>query len=461
MKRDTDALTTALLCGFALLLWLPALWTPYWGDDYVYLYVAREANEAGQSWLRTFWPDYPLQFWRPLSQEAFWRVIESVLAANVHLAHAVNLVLHLGAAACVGMLAHVLARTSGWERPRAVALLSSTFYAVLAVGLLPVHWVAAANSPILVALTALILAAWSLAPHVGGAWRVVLLAAIPILHVGALLSKESAVMTPLLMGVMSLFAGKWPRRGEAVSWLACLAVTLSWLVLRQQVTQNVTAQYGFVFGTGMLRNASLAAAWLLNVPREAFRMIVAGIPWHGVAWALVVALPVLGAWMLAVRGGASRLNARQWAALPVFAGLAYAPYFPLAWNSYAYYAAVAAILPMIMLARCLQGRGVALLAAVLVGVSSLLAVEGTRQLDHPGLVGRAHWAEATLRDVERAAPGAPLFVQVEDEQRFYAMGVHGLAWRLGMKLGDIRRVDTCPADTSCLRIHADGTWQLD
>ena len=458
-RATPDVLAAVVLCGFAALLWLPALWTPFWGDDYFYLHGARAANEAGQPWLQTFWPEHPMKFWRPLSQEAFWRVVEGALGADALLAHGVNLVLHLSAAACVGVFGHALARACVWEQPRAVALLSFSFYVVLALGLLPVHWVAAANSPILVALTALILAAWVSAAQASGAARIALLAAMPALLAAALLSKESAVLTPLLMLATSLFAGARPRRGEVVAWLACLVLALAWLALRRQVTENDAAQYELVFGAGMLRNAASLGAWLLNVPREALRMIATGELLAGAAWAAAVALPVMAAWLLALRGG-GRLEPRQWGVLVLFVGLAYAPYFPLAWNSYAYYAAVAAILPTVALARCLQGRGVAVVAAVLVGASSLVAVEGTRRLDHPGLIGRAHWAEATLRELERSPPAAPLSVQVEDGQRFYAIGANGLAWRLGLKPEEVRMVDACLAVGACLQVRADGSWQL-
>ena len=97
--------------------------------------------------------------------------------------------------------------------------------------------------------------------------------------------------------------------------------------------------------------------------------------------------------------------------------------------------------------------------ALLLGVSGLVAVEGTRRLDHPGLVGRARWAEATLRELEKSPVPSPLLIQVEDEQRFYAIGAAGLAWRLGLKAEDIGRVDACPADAkNCLVFKADGRW---
>lgn len=456
-----DLAVALFLSTFAALLWLPALGTPFWGDDYVYLHAARVANETGQPWIRTFWPEQPLQFWRPLSQEAYWRVVERNLGANALFAHGVNLLLHLLAAACVGCFGRSLARACAWDQPAAIAWLSFSIYAVLAIGLLPVHWVAAANSPILVAATALAMAAWVSAGVVAYPLRVLLLVSVPFLLVVALLSKESAVMTPLLMGVVILFAGLRVRRGEVLAWVACLVIVLMWLVLRYQVTESNAPEYGYVFGTGLLRNGAVLSAWLLNVPREALRMVAMGELVRGAIWVAAVAIPMVFAWVLAVRSpGGGRLTGAQWGWLPAYVLLAYAPYFPLAWNSYDYYAAVAAILPTVVLARCLQGRKAVVLAAGLLGVSSLMAVAGTLQLDHPGLIGRAHWAEATLRELERSAPEPPLAVEVGDQQRFYAMGAHGIAWRLGLDPAEVHIVATCPVAGACLRIHPDGSWHL-
>src|SRR5690606_25221840 len=291
--------------------------------------------------------------------------------------------------------------------------------------------------------------------------RTVLAAATPVLLALALLSKESAVLTPLLMALLALFAGRPPERGQALAWASCLAVAAAWLVLRAQVTAGPAPEYAYAFGANLVRNAASACAWLLNVPREALRMLATGGTVPGLAWAAACAVPMLLVLGLAVRGGASRLSARQWWLAAAFVALAYAPYLPLQWNSYAYYAAVAAILPAIALARLLAGRRVAPLIAPLAAVSSVVAVEGTRRLEHPGLLGRAHWAEATLRALERSPPAPPLAVVVEDPQRFYAIGGHGLAWRLGLGLDDVRMADACPAAGACLRIRADGSWQLD
>ena len=143
--------------------------------------------------------------------------------------------------------------------------------------------------------------------------------------------------------------------------------------------------------------------------------------------------------------------------MPAFAILAYGPYFLFAWNSYEYYAAIAAILPVIALARCVAADGLALAIAALIAFSSWIGVEGTRRLDHPGLIGRARWAESTLQALERqSAPATPLHVSVADEQRFYAIGAWGLAWRLGIPLQSIGIARECPTTGPCLVIDDQG-----
>lgn len=456
-----DRLALGILLAAMPLLWLPAAWTPFWGDDYHYLSGAHLANEAGTPWLTTFWPEQPLYFWRPLSQEAWWRVVEGVLGGDVRLAHAALLVFHALAAIAVGLLARTLARACAWRDAGTIAALAAMLYGVLALHLLPVHWVAAANSPLLVLFSALAMAAWLAAGQAAGARQALLAVATPPLLALALLSKESAVLAPVLMVVLSIFAGRRPGRAQVLAWVACLAVAAGWLALRARATGAPAPEYAYAFGGNLVRNTASLCAWLLNVPREALRMLATGATAAGAAWAAAAALPVLVGLGLAVRGGVSRLAPRQWLLLPVAVGIAYAPYLPLQWNSYAYYAAVAAIVPAIALARLLAGRRVAPVVALLLAVSSAIAVEGTRRLDHPGLLGRARWAESTLRELERQSPRPPLSVVVEDEQRFYAIGGAGLAWRLGLAPGDVRRVAACPQEGACLQVRADASWRLD
>ncbi|CAN4277387.1 hypothetical protein LJR125_000244 [Pseudoxanthomonas sp. LjRoot125] len=466
--RNASSLSWVVVIGLAIsaaAMWLPALWTPFWGDDYVFLHAAHATNASGAPWWSDFWPSSPVRFWRPLSQEAYWRFIDAVLHGNAFAAHAVNLGLHLLASVGVGLLGYHVARACTWQSAGRIAALAGVVYGALTVHVLPVHWVAAANNALLSLFTTLALAAWIGARDAKGAVRMALLASVPASVALALLCKESAALTPGLILVMAAFVGvRRPKADEIVAWLSTVVVVAVWLVLRGRFTANTDAAYELGLGSHVVRNAASFAAWLLNVPREALRMAVAGERLPGLAWIVATALPMLGAWALAFRHGRRTLATRQWLALPLFAVLAYAPYFLFAWNSYEYYAAIAVILPIIAMARGIVDTPRALAVAALIAVSSWIAVEGTRRLEHPGLIGRARWAEATLQSLEKQpAPTMPLHVSVADAQRFYAIGAWGLAWRLDVPLHDIRIVHECPATGTCLVIDDAGLarWRLD
>lgn len=454
-------IAAALLAASALLMWLPALQTPFWGDDYVFLHAAHATNAAGAPWWSDFWPSSPPRFWRPLSQEGYWRWIDAVLGGSAHAAHIVSLVLHVLATLGVALFAFRLARACRWPHAGRIAAFAGAVYGALTLHLLPVHWAAAANNAMLTLFTTLLLAAWvSARDDVTGVLRNALLALLPVLLALALLSKESAALTPALMLVVAAFVVvRRLDRGELVAWLACVAVVAIWLSLRSRFTANTDASYDLSLGGNVLRNAALFVAWLLNVPREAMRMAVAGERMQGLAWIAATALPMLAAWAIAGWRGRTLLAPMQWWCVAAFAGLAYAPYFLFAWNSYEYYAAIAVILPVIVLARCVAADGIALAVAALIAVSSWIAVEGTRRLDHPGLIGRAHWAEATLHALEQQPVAAPLHVSVADDQRFYAIGQMGLAWRLGLPPEHIHVARECPATGTCLVIEQDGRWR--
>jgi hypothetical protein len=443
------------------LIWLPALQTPFWGDDYLFLQGARAANLSGESWLAPFWPEDPVKFWRPLSQESYWRVVDLAVAADAWKAHLLNLCLLILASCGVGVLGATIARTCEWTDPLGTGVLGGLLYGSLAIHLLPVHWVSAANSSLLALLTALALAAWISAPGAGRVARPLLLAGMLLLLAAALLSKESAVMTPLLMLALSLFVAPRarPERIEWAFWIACWVIVAVWLAARSTLTGAADAQYQLTIGANLIRNLMSLFAWLLNVPRESMRLIVSDQPALGASWAIAVALLMLGAWAIAAWSMRHGMRGRQMLAAVAFIFIAYGPYFPLAWNSYAYYAAVAAILPAIIMARGLVGSRFAVAGVVLAGLSSLIAVQGTRWLEHPGLIGRAHWAESTFNALEQEKIKGPLLVRRADEQRFYAMGAAGLAWRLGIDPSQVVVVETCPDSADrCLSIDADGLW---
>jgi hypothetical protein len=225
------------------------------------------------------------------------------------------------------------------------------------------------------------------------------------------------------------------------------------------VTSSAAPQYDLILGTNLIRNLASLGAWLLNIPREAMRMLVTGPVTPALLWVTAVAVPMLAAWSLAGNILLQVIGRRQLAAAGAFVLFAYAPYLPLAWNSYAYYAAIAAILPTLILARGLVTSRFVVLAVILVGVSTAISVQGTRMLDHPGLIGRARWAERALSMLEDEQISRPLLVHPADNLRFYAIGAAGLAWRLGLDQQDVRVVDRCPEEADgCLEIDATGEW---
>lgn len=445
-----------------LLMWLPALHTPYWGDDYVFLSAAHATNISGAPWWSDFWPATPLRFWRPLSQEAYWRLVDAGLDGNAYATQVVSLCLHVLASIGVAVLALVMARAFKWSRPLATAALGGVVYAGLAMHMLPVHWAAAANNSLLTLFTTLCLAAWIYSAQASGVRRAVALATVPLLLALALLSKESAVLMLPLMLLVRWFAGqRQTGRADVITLLVCAVITAIWVVLHARFTAGTDAAYQLMLGRNVVRNVVAFAAWMSNIPREAVRMATSG-PWpKALAWMAVTALPMLVACAMALWHGRSRLSSRQWLCVVLFAGIAYGPYFLLSWNSYAYYAAIAPILPVIALACCCIDHPRLLVILALVALSSWAAVEGTRLLDHPGLIGRARWAESMLQDLQHRQVHKPLWVAVHDSHRFYAVGASGLAWRLHLAVGDIHVVAQCPASAhERLRIDDDGSWHL-
>lgn len=444
-----------------LLMWLPALRTPFWGDDYLYIYRAHATNLSSAPWWSDFVPTTLSQFWRPLSQEGYWRLVDALLQDNAFATHVVSLGLHLLSSAGVALLAFTIGRACKWAMSGWTAALAGVLYAGLAMHVLPVHWAAAINNSCLTLFTTLCLAAWVRTAEAEGLPRILLLASLPVTLALALLSKESAVLTVALMVILRLFTGqRRARRDELATLLVCAAITAAWLVLHAHFTSRTDAAYQLMLGTNVIRNALAFAAWMAGIPREALRMAVAGDRLQALALVACTALPMLAALAMAFWHGRLLLKPGQWLCIALFAGTAYGPYFLLSWNSYAYYAAIAVILPVIALAYCTISHPRMLAILVLIAFSSWTAVETTRRLDHPSLLGRARWAESLLRDLERRRVDYPLWVAVQDDHRFYAVGPFGLAWRLHRPVRSIHVGRQCPAAPHCLQIDGDGSWHL-
>jgi len=437
------------LCVLTLLMWLPALTTPWWGDDYFFLQIAHKARLNHEPWWQAFWPEVRTGFWRPLSIDLYWRIIEDEFCTTPLIAHAVNFLLWLLASVSVGLTAHLFARQLKWSSPWVIGALTAGIYGVNDVHFLPLHWASTANSSILVLWTALCFCCWIAAPSCTTKWRWVLCALIPLLQLLALFSKESSILIPLLLLCFSVFLMDTIKLGrqEIIAWLSCTLVCGIWYCFFKHFTGSRDQAYSLVIGTNILRNLFALSAWLLNIPREALRMIMTGEILWGCIWAAAAAMPMLGFIVLSLLPLRKKLSPQKILAIVAFILLAYAPYFFLASQSYEYYAAVAIIFPLIILARGLSISTRPFIAIGLLCLSTFVSIHISRLVDYPSLIGRAHWAEKQFSYLTSQPIELPLVVQVNNAHQFYAISVPGLAWRLGIKESDVVLSDTCPANT--------------
>ncbi len=437
----------ALLIVFALLLYFPSLFTPFWGDDYVFLQQARSSRLSADSWWLPFYSQSQLGFWRPLSMDTYFRWIETYLASDVFYTHIVNFILWIFASASVGFFTWAFAGAMKWNQRVWLGFLAAGMYGINGAHFLPVHWIAAVNSSILVVWTALALSFWVLAPQLKIRGRLSLCILLPVVQIFALLSKESSILIPFLL--LTLAGCCWRQLNfsylEVCSWLVCALVCAVWFYFYRQFSGQHPDVYGLKIGVNILRNVASLVAWLLNVPREALRLILTGRELEGIVWAGSVAVPMLGFIYLCL--AKYKLLFIQSMAIVVFIGFAYAPYFLLASQSYEYYAAVALIFPVAFLAHGLMLSEKKLLAVILLCTSSVLSIQLSRMVDYPSLLGRAVWGEQQIEQLERRAviPN-PLVVKIHNHHRFYAIGVAGLSWRLGVPLENIHLTDQCAAN---------------
>jgi hypothetical protein len=280
---------------------------------------------------------------------------------------------------------------------------------------------------------------------------------VPALQLLGLFSKESAATLPLLLLCTTLFTSRANlARSQWIVLGVCAAMIAVWLALRQRFLFGIPPEYEPTLGLNVLRNLGAMLAWGLNVPREALRMIVIGPRHIAVLWAAAAALPMI-AFLLSLRS--KRLEAdraRRAVCVVAFVIAAYAPYIVLRWQSYEYYAQVAAVLPAIVIGHVCTLVPRARVALVLLGLSSVVAVEGSRAIAYPGLIARAHLGEQqidALVQQEMTDPDvaeAPLAVQVADPHRFYAIGRAGLAWRLGRAPAEVILSEGCARESTRL-----------
>ena len=430
---------------FSLFLWWPSLYTPWWGDDYGVLQTAKAARIRDEPWWQVFLPESHWGFWRPLSIDTYWRFVEETLHANSVLAHAANFALWFIASLSVGLCACQLAKRVNYNSPWLLAAITTSIYGLSSIHFLSLHWVSAANSSFIVIFTALSIACWIAAPACNKYTRILLCCCIPLLQLLALFSKESSILIPFLLLMFSLYVFDYSKPGkyELFALAGSVIICCIWYLCLKMFTESRDQAYDLVFEVNIIRNVFSLGAWFLNIPREALRMIATDAKFIGCIWAAASAAPMLGFFYFTVQQLLNVLSRHQIAAAILFVLIAYFPYFLLSSQSYEYYAAIAFIFPSILLSQGLLLTQRPMLVAGLFCISSYVAVQGSREVGYPGLIGRAHWAEQQFAYLKTQDLTVPLIVRVENKHQFYAIGIAGLSWRLGIEEKDILLLDTC------------------
>lgn len=461
---SSHRIAVTLFVFFTLVLWLPSLFIPFWGDDYYFLAQARDARLGGDSWWLPFMSESKTGFWRPLSMDTGWRFVEQFLHGKLLYAHIYSWVLCLLSALAVACFAYQFARAMDWQQAKLIGVLTATMHAAHITSYLPLHWVAAMNSPTLVFFVCISLSIWIALPRLQGCVRWLALLVLPVLQLLALFSKELAILIPALVVVLAVFLrGKQTyKTADILVWGLCVLVCLVWLYFYQEFTPNRHTAYGLTLGKNLVTNALCFFAWIVNVPREALRMIVTERYVIGGLWAAACFIPMATLYWISARTLKPAFSIIQWVAVLAFLIIAYGPYFVLADQAYEYYAAVALIIPLLLVARALTLINRLRTGLLLMGLASLIAVQGTRIVEYPGVISRAIWAEQQLQWLEGQEITFPLVVKVTNEHQFAAIGVLGLSWRLGVATNHIILSQECVAGIGQYLVQtAEGsfTWE--
>ena len=325
--RAGTAFVLAAVALFSVVLYLPA--TRYgfvWDDDTLIANNSLLANSRpAEIFSRGFWAGSPEQgvgpsasYYRPLVTLSFWLDL-NVSHANPHWFHGVNLLLYALAAAAVTLVLWELLQSGVW------ALLGGLLFAAHSSHVESVAFISGRTDVMLTLFTCIAAFALlrSFRKHNRRWWLVVLLG-----FAAAGLSKETAILFPLLVALAPLLVGVRYDRRHWLLVLATVAVLAGYLLLRAAaVPAPIPVDHGVgiwgrlaaianalglytrmffwpfehhaLYRTGdrslvLIRNIVaallLAASAVLLALRPRFRTTV----W-GYAWAIAFLLPVTGA----------------------------------------------------------------------------------------------------------------------------------------------------------------------
>ena len=446
MESKRHGLLALGAIAFLLIFWSPAIFIPYWQDDYGFLLQAREAASRHESWFSDFVSTSRSCFWRPLSVGLYWRFVEQTLNGDACAAHALNLVLLAASSAAVGWLVAALLRVRFPEiDARFGGILAGVLYGVHGARFLPVAWACGVQESFLILFSALTLRFWLVAITADGAGGILAAAAILPCAALAFLSKETAIILPVLAMILAAWIGPNKRLARR-TWLlgaALIAITgLWWLIHQRLVTQPPPEQYRMQLGMNVLRNGACLSLFLLNMPRETVRFVLTEHSLTAAIWGVTCVALQLGGCVVLWRVARDRI--RRWDVCLgiVFLAVGLAPHLPMGWNCYEYYASMGLMAYAILVGMAAQRTRWMWTGAAMIVLSSAIGVAGNYLLPYPSLIARAHWSQRQLdivremRDADPRAFQTPIYLNVEDPHKFLGMSVPGLAYTLGLRVND-------------------------
>jgi hypothetical protein len=458
---STSIKTLFLLFVFAnAALWLPAMFIPFWGDDYYFLMQAREARLSGASWLMPFMSESSTGFWRPLSMDVPWRIIETHLYGNPISAHIFSFLIWFISIIFIYLLSFRVSNALSWDNPKIISLVAASLYSFSAVHFLVLHWVSAINSSFLVIFICLPLILWVVIID-GTKNKFVLCLLMPPLQLLSLFCKELAILLPGLMLCISLFTNRRLTSAQTLTWLACIVTCIIWFYFFKEFTHNRHSSYEIKFGVNIIQNFVGLAAWMLNIPREAIRMVISGQILTAIIWIIPILTLMFLFLYFAVEGIKKFLSRSQLLAIIGFMLFGYGPYFMLSNQSYEYYAAVAIILPVMVMARGIVMANRTYVGLLVFAIASFVSIQGSRMLDYPSLIGRAYWAEAQFNWLKSQRVSPPLVINIDNKHKFYAMGLKGLVWQLSVSADQILEGDKCVGNANQILIQYESKFVLE
>lgn len=203
----------ALLVAFQL-RWGDSLKLPFINDDFLFLDRTRAAS------LPALWGFEGLAFhwWRPWSRETHYWAVQRLAGADAAVFHAVNAALWIGVLVAFWALVR---RTSGG---RAAAFALAGAAAMSAWGL-PLLWVAGVQDLWMLLASLLTLHAWASGRRGWAALGYAL----------ALMSKETAALLPVMLGVWDIALGRQPWRRALLRLAPVLAIGVVWAGLHPRL----------------------------------------------------------------------------------------------------------------------------------------------------------------------------------------------------------------------------------